>query len=544
VIDARDGGVYASSLGPYAYRPVELLERLGILPRGGGLPGAGAPPEDPDRLAVLLDSAGGNPRLARRSLVAWAPRTHLWAKDGRVVVSRRDGGGAWTRVESSGDPFPLLRAMLAEHARAVRWVGPAVDDLEWVGAYGLFTYDAGRYIEVLPDSTVDDLRIPDVDLIFPSRLVCFDHEHDRVVAVGDSPAALDDIAETLSLAARAPRVELDLSVEGHSREESLKTGSNVTRAEYEEVVARTREYVWAGDLFQANLSQRLHLEYQGESALLYRVLRTVNPSPFAGYLRLSGYELHSSSPERLVRLRGRVADARPIAGTRRRGRDFDEDGLLADNLHLDPKERAEHIMLVDLERNDLGRVCEYGTVHVDELMVTERYSHVIHIVSNVTGTLREGTDAVDLLRAMFPGGTITGCPKVRCMEIIDELETVRRGPYTGSFGFLGYGGNMDTNIVIRTLVRVGDALYAQAGGGIVADSVPPREYLETLSKAEAMVRAALQARRLTEQGAAESGAESAGAAEIGAEEMSVAEIGAAEIGAAGSGRVSPAEPSS
>jgi aminodeoxychorismate synthase component I len=379
-----------------------------------------------------------------------------------------------------------------------------------VGAYGLFCYDAGRYIENLPDSTIDDLLIPDVDVLFPRRWLCFDHEHGRVIAVAESYPALEEIEEAVSAAARAPKVELDLPIDGHSRAESLKTDSNFAVEDYHAMVARAREYVWAGDIFQTNLSQRLHVPYAGESALLYRVLRRVNPSPFAGYLRLSGYELHSSSPERLVRLRGRVADTRPIAGTRRRGRDFTEDGILADDLNLDPKERAEHIMLVDLERNDLGRVCEYGSVHVDELMVNERYSHVIHIVSNVTGTLFETKDAVDLLRAMFPGGTITGCPKVRCMEIIDELETVRRGPYTGSFGFLGYNGDMDTNIVIRTLVRVDGHLYAQAGGGIVADSVPAREYLETLSKAEAMVGAALQARRLSGEDDAEGGSERGG----------------------------------
>lgn len=489
----------ARVLGPYAYRPVELMEHLDLLPHGGGLTDAGDPPADPSRLAVLLDSAGGNPNLARRSLLAWDPEAHLWAKDGRISLSGTDATGPWTREESHGDPFLALRKELKARRRPITWVGRDLGEPEWVGAYGLFCYDAGRYIEILPDNTRDDLHIPDVDVIFPRKWLCFDHEHDRVVAVADSPEALDEIEESVSAAARARRVDFDLTVEGHSQEESLKTGSNFTRGEYEAIVARAREYVWAGDIFQTNLSQRLELEYTGESALLYSVLRTVNPSPFAGYLRLSGYELHSSSPERLVRLRGRVADTRPIAGTRRRGRDFTEDGALVDDLNLDPKERAEHIMLVDLERNDLGRVCEYGSVHVDELMVNERYSHVIHIVSNVAGTLSDGRDAVDLLRAMFPGGTVTGCPKVRCMEIIDELESVRRGPYTGAFGFFGYNGDMDTNIVIRTLVRVGDSLYAQAGGGVVADSVPANEYMETLSKAEAMVRAGLQAGRLADE---------------------------------------------
>ncbi len=487
--------MYARLLGPYAYRPAELLEALGLFPAAGGRPDG--PPADPERQCVLLDSAGGSPRLAQRSLLAWAPEAHLWAKDGRVVVTRplgREGekgpaaGQAWRREESSGDPFLALRALLAARSELVRPLGALpgeswAEDLSWVGAYGLVSYDAGRSIEPLPDTTSDDLLIPDLDLIFPTRWLCFRHDLGHVVAVAETPAALEEMEEAVSRAARAPRGDVDLTVEGHSRDESLRTSSNMTPDAFRAIVARAREYVWAGDVFQVNLSQRLELPYRGGSSLLYRVLRGVNPSPFAGYLRLSGYELFSSSPERLVRLRGRIADTRPIAGTRRRGKDFSEDGALAADLNLDPKERAEHIMLVDLERNDLGRVAEYGSVHVDELMVNERYSHVIHIVSNVTGRLAEGRDSVDLLRAMFPGGTITGCPKVRCMEIIDELESVRRGAYTGSFGWLGYRGDMDMNIVIRTLVREGDSLFAQAGGGIVADSDPEREYLETLSKA-------------------------------------------------------------
>jgi anthranilate/para-aminobenzoate synthase component I len=494
---------FARRLGPYAYRPVALLELLGAFPAEGGLPGAGEPLADPGRLAVLLDSAGGNPRLARRSLVAWAPRAHLWARNGRVVVSRREAvaapeGGLWLREERPADPFLVLRELLQAEPSEVEWWGQGEGSLPWVGAYGLLSYDAGRYIEVLPDTTLNDLAIPDLDFIFPTRWLCFDHERGQVTAVADDPAVFDEMEELLSAAARAPQPDLDLRIEGHSREESLRTRSNFTREGYEDIVRQGREYVWAGDVFQTNLSQRLELAYGGSSALLYEVLRRVNPSPFAGYLRLSGYELFCSSPERLVRLQGRVADARPIAGTRRRGRDFSEDGLLAQDLNLDPKERAEHIMLVDLERNDLGRVCEYGSVHVDELMVNERYSHVIHIVSNVTGTLAAGKDGVDLARAMFPGGTITGCPKVRCMEIIDELENVRRGPYTGSFGYFGYNGDLDLNIVIRTLVRVQSRVFAQAGAGIVADSDPGREYMETLSKAEAMVGALNQAVRLWE----------------------------------------------
>jgi anthranilate synthase component 1/para-aminobenzoate synthetase component 1 len=265
--------------------------------------------------------------------------------------------------------------------------------------------------------------------------------------------------------------------------------STFTRADYEAAVERAREYVFAGDIFQANLSQRLDLCYTLPSLHLYDTLRTVNPSPFAGYLNLGEYELISSSPERLASLGvDGWAETRPIAGTRPRGIRPPEDDELAQELNLDPKDRAEHIMLVDLERNDLGRVCEYGTVRASELMVNEYYSHVIHIVSNIRGHLHHARDAVHLAQAMFPGGTITGCPKVRCMEIIDELEPVRRGPYTGSFGWIAARA-LDLNIVIRTLVRVGDRLLLQVGGGIVADSIPEREYFETLHKATGMLRA-------------------------------------------------------
>ena len=338
-----------------------------------------------------------------------------------------------------------------------------------------------RYLERLPDTVRDDLGIPDIDVFLPGRLLRYDLASGEAVLV-DRLAADDGAA-----AALAARVGRALEAARRPSPAALHGSdlpvfrSNFTQAEYEEVVRRTREYVFAGDIFQANLSQRLDLCYALPSLHLYDTLRTVNPSPFAGYLHFGDYELISSSPERLVSLDAEGwAETRPIAGTRPRGSLTPED--LTDELNLDPKDRAEHIMLVDLERNDLGRVCEYGTVRVNELMVNEFYSHVIHIVSNVRGHLHPSRDAVDLVKAMFPGGTITGCPKVRCMEIVDELETVRRGPYTGSFGWIA-ARRLDLNIIIRTLVRKGDRLFLQAGGGIVADSVPVREYRETLHKA-------------------------------------------------------------
>jgi para-aminobenzoate synthetase component 1 len=265
---------------------------------------------------------------------------------------------------------------------------------------------------------------------------------------------------------------------------------NMEQALFESMVRRCKEYITAGDIYQANLSQRFSARLGDSDPLhLYKILRAVNPSPFAAYLDFGDIALVGSSPERLIRLANGAADTRPIAGTRRRGNDLDETRALSVELLTNEKERAEHIMLLDLERNDLGKVCTYGTVHVDEMMVVEDYSHVIHIVSNVRGELLAGKDAFDLVQAVFPGGTITGVPKVRCMEIIDELEPVARGPYTGSLGYISNSGDMDLNIIIRTFVIKDKTAYLQVGAGIVADSEPEREYLETLQKAEALKKA-------------------------------------------------------
>lgn len=435
---------------------------------------------------VLLDSAGGNPRLCRYSFLAWKPRLAVRVKTGVATLSSSNR----KHEVRTTDPFSLLRELLDALAPAEmpEAAGPPL----WGGAFGLVGYDAGRYIERLPSRAADDLGLPEIDFIFPRRLICFDH------AWGEAHLFFEDAPPAEMEAARsAINRQQDLmepasssaNFEPHAFNLSSATRSNMTRHGFKHMVRRAKEYIAAGDIFQSNLSQRLELEYGGDGLDLYSALRLVNPSPFAGYLDMDAYQVISSSPERLVKLDGHTAETRPIAGTRRRGVDFTEDDNLRLELNLDPKERAEHIMLVDLERNDMGRVCDYGSVQVDELMINEAYSHVIHIVSNVKGTLHERKDSLDLLKAMFPGGTITGCPKVRCMEIIDELEPARRGPYTGSFGYIGYNGNMDMNIVIRSLVRLGKKVYAQAGAGIVADSDPEREYCETLRKAEAMVRA-------------------------------------------------------
>ena len=479
--------------------PVALLRELGLEGR--------AP-------VALLDSAGGSAQLARRHYLAWNPVFRLRVRGGVVRVTTAPGAD-WdaaarevarqARALEALEPFAAVRAAtrLAALPGAPRPAGQAdpppadppptpgaaIDFPEAEALFGLFAYDAVRYLERLPDTTRDDLGLPDIDVFLPGRLLRYDLAGGEALLVdrlsGDAARA-GEAGARVGTALAGARNYAPAALHGN---DLSVFRSNFTRPEYEAVVARTREYVYAGDIFQANLSQRLDGIYALPSLHLYQTLRTVNPSPFAGYLHFGDYELISSSPERLVSLdRDGWAETRPIAGTRPRGDRRPEDDALAEELNLDPKDRAEHIMLVDLERNDLGKVCEYGTVRVSELMVNEYYSHVIHIVSNVRGHLHPSRDAVDLTKAMFPGGTITGCPKVRCMEIIDELETVRRGPYTGSFGWIA-ADTLDLNIVIRTLVRIGDRLFLQVGGGIVADSLPERERRETLHKAAGMLRA-------------------------------------------------------
>ncbi len=479
-------------VGVRLVNPVGLIRRL-------GLPGSGP--------YVLLDSAGGNPDLCRFSFLAWSPRLTVTIRGGFAAIKGTDAGVAGLTdpapIEVEVDePFTFIRELMESLAPDRKILPPELAGLPACGgAFGLLSYDAGRYIEKLPSSAKDDLGLPEFDFIFPRRLICYDHwrRSAHLIFEDAAPGELEETESALyrQEAAGAADAPNDIGRDGHTL--SSLTRSNLTPEDFLRIVRRAKEYILAGDIFQSNLSQRLELDFAGDSLDLYDVLRGVNPSPFAGYLDLGGYQLVSSSPERLVQLQGRRAQTRPIAGTRRRGVDFSEDDSLKTELNLDPKERAEHIMLVDLERNDMGRVCDYGSVEVNELMVNEAYSHVIHIVSNVKGRLHDGRDALDLLRAMFPGGTITGCPKVRCMEIIDELEPVRRGPYTGSFGYIGYSGHMDMNIIIRTLVRIGDKVYTQVGAGIVADSDPEREYRETLRKAEATVRAVGLANRKAER---------------------------------------------
>ncbi|MCM8793935.1 MAG: anthranilate synthase component I family protein, partial [Candidatus Omnitrophica bacterium] len=360
-------------------------------------------------------------------------------------------------------------------------------------------YDLGRLFEKLPCQAKDDLCLPEIYLAFYDTVIAIDHWENKIFLISnayskDNDKAYSEAIEKIEdliyrLETINPRDEEKKFNFVWDEEKDLKINSNFSQEGFEEIVRRAKEYISKGDIYQANLSQRFVIESNIEAFSLYRILREINPSPFAAYLNFPEVKVISSSPERLLKVEDRFVQTRPIAGTRPRGKDKEEDLKLRAELILNEKERAEHIMLVDLERNDLGRVCDYGTVKVDEFMVLEEYSHVIHIVSNVCGILSKNKDRFDLIRAAFPGGTITGCPKIRCMEIIEELEPVRRSIYCGSIGYLGFNGNMDLNIVIRTFILTRGKVYVQVGAGIVADSDPTREYYETLHKAEALLKA-------------------------------------------------------
>jgi len=471
--------------------PLSALEAI----RGEGYP-------------VLLESARVNDKIGRYSFVTADPYLIFKSRGDAVELSLpvTPAGKYGRRASMNRKPLVKLRELLGNYRTA------RVDGLPPFtgGAVGFFSYDFVRRIEKLPRRARTDLDIPEAYFVFVDTVVAFDHILEKawvIVNPGareqemgfrkpepDQWGRLYDEAEgrlmALSAKFAAKGCKRDVYFSEKSETSRFSLTPNMTKDQFESMVIQCKEYIAAGDIYQANLSQRLSASINDADTLrLYAILRTINPSPFSAYLDFGDLQLVSSSPERLVRLHEGIADTRPIAGTRRRGKDGAETRTLSAELLTNEKERAEHIMLLDLERNDLGRVCEYGTVRVDEMMVVEDYSHVIHIVSNVRGTLAPGRDAFDLIRAVFPGGTITGVPKVRCMEIIDELEPMARGPYTGSIGYLSNTGDMDLNIIIRTFVVKDGIAHIQVGAGIVADSVPEQEYFETLQKAEALKKA-------------------------------------------------------
>lgn len=432
--------------------------------------------------SVLLESVSAMPRTARYSIIALEPIVTFTAKDGVITIVDETGP-----VTITGDPLNLIKQTLESYELSG-------DQAAKTGAVGYIGYDACRHIESLPVIAEDDLYLPDMLFFIPRHLLWFDHlkKELEIVTLASDREKTDPVDEVRKIKSSLSNKN-NLICRLTKKIRRAEFLSNFSKKDFEQAVLCAKDYIFAGDIYQVNLSQRLTAELSIDPIDVYKNLRNLNPSPFAAFFDLGDWQMVGCSPERLVSLKEGIVETRPIAGTIRRGREGIEDRRYINELIRDIKERAEHIMLVDLERNDLGRVCDYGSIAVDELMVTESYSHVTHIVSNVTGRLNREKTFIDLIRACFPGGTITGCPKVRSMEIIEELEPVRRGPYTGSMGYINFNGDLDLNIIIRTLIIKNGLAHVQAGAGIVADSIPSKEYRETLYKAEALIRATRQA---------------------------------------------------
>ena len=448
--------------------------------------------------AFLLESADGGEKIAKYSTIGSNPFAGFKCKGSNVEIFNKEG---ITHIETT-DPFKALEQQISKFS-PVRVNG--LPDF-FGGAVGYTSYDSVRYVETLPDSTTDDLNLPDMYFMFYDETIVFDHlnktikvvcaahidERDIQDVYEDAVNKIDNVTNKL----RTPVMTLsdDITEKG---ELNLKFSSNFKESDFLQAVEICKEYIRAGDIIQAVLSQRLQTEIKAKPINIYRTLRVINPSPYMFYIKMKDLELIGSSPEVMVKVDKGNINVRPIAGTRKRGSSTEEDELLAKELLADPKELAEHIMLLDLGRNDVGSVSQYDSVSIDEKMVIEKYSHVMHITSSVSGKLRSDKNAFDGLRACLPAGTLSGAPKVRAMEIIDELEQTRRGPYGGAVGYINFSGDINTCITIRTIVlKNGKDAYIQAGAGIVADSIPEMEYQETLNKAKGLLRAIEVAERI------------------------------------------------
>ena len=447
--------------------------------------------------ACLFESVIGGEKVGRYSFLAVRPIARFTAGGGTHRTTR-DGGADETGTD---DPIAALRRSVAATVAPIEDLPPFVG-----GAIGYAAYDIVRYVENLPNPPPDDRNLPDVDFGFYHTIVVFDHVAKTIIVITladcrdvgsdadidaarrSAAAAVDITVGRLTSDAIRAAVAEDVDVDDDG-EDPIRVESNLTRDQFEDIVRRGVEYIRAGDIFQFVPSQRLRVESDVEPLDVYRSLRVVNPSPYMFFLRTPDCTLIGCSPEILCKVEDRRVTVRPLAGTRRRGETPDEDRRLEEELLADPKERAEHVMLVDLGRNDVGRVAAYGSVELTEIMVVERYSHVMHISSEVVGTLRDDKDAFDAIASALPAGTVSGAPKIRAMEIIDEVEPTRRGPYGGAVGYLDYGGNMDTCIALRTIVHTPGRYDVQAGCGVVADSDPAAEYQETINKAMALVSA-------------------------------------------------------
>ncbi|MBV9181541.1 MAG: anthranilate synthase component I [Acidobacteria bacterium] len=443
----------------------------------------------------LLESIERGEQIGRYTFLGARPYMQLRTQGSQVIISRGK-----SREQRQANVFSVAKQLLQEHRPAVVSGLPPFT----AGAVGYCAYDVVRQLENIGQGTTDDLQVPDCVLMFFDRMLAFDHLRHQIhiIAAADvareSPRqayerALEDIAHLEKKLAGRLRIEQGRDAMGHRRAK-LKLQPVITREQFETSVRAAKQYIAAGDIFQVVLSQRLDFKPQVASFSIYRALRAVNPSPYMYFLTMGDIHVLGSSPEMLIRVTGRKLEYRPIAGTRPRGKDEEEDRHLENEMLSDEKERAEHVMLVDLGRNDLGRVSEYGSVRVRDLMHVERYSHVMHIVSAVEGELRADLHALDALAACFPAGTLSGAPKVRAMQIIEELEPTRRAIYGGSVLYADFAGNLDSCIAIRTMMMRGEQAHLQVGSGIVADSDPAREYQECLNKGQAVLRAVESAR--------------------------------------------------
>jgi anthranilate synthase component I len=449
-----------------------------------------------DGPAFLLESAEQG-RLGRWSFLGFRPRSVLRWSEGQLSgwggesVAASGIGAEPDRTVPAPDPYAAVAQYVGHYEIAEPEELPPFAG----GAVGFFGYDLVRTVEPLEKPNPDPVGLPDMALMVTDVLVAFDHQRHEVTLIANAfleDGGIDEAyaraVETIAEVRERLREPVPVS-EASARDAEVRFESNMTRDQFEATVSRIIEYIRAGDAFQVVPSQRFTAPAPVEAFSIYRGLRTVNPSPYMYFLDFGDFQIAGASPEPLVKVTGRHVETRPIAGTYPRGVDEEEDRRQAERLLQDPKERAEHVMLVDLGRNDLGRVCEYGTVAVDELMVVETYSHVLHIVSQVSGTLRKEISAMDVLRSVLPAGTLSGAPKVRAMQIIDELEQHKRGPYGGAIGYLSYTGDLDTAIHIRTVVVKDGLVHVQAGGGTVADAQPAYEYNESVNKAKAVFRA-------------------------------------------------------
>lgn len=426
----------------------------------------------------FLDSGMVSPTIGRYSILGDTPFMVLRTKGREILVSTN------SHIErTQGNPFTKLAELLRQYGH-----NSADDGLPFhSGAVGFFSYDLCHFVERLPDTTVDDIHFPDMYMAFYDRAIVFDHIEQKGWAVAEGQSREDAEYKAHKLMERLLNHSAFTCY--HSSSVSSFIKSNFEKFEYIEAIRRAKEYIAAGDIFQVNLSQRFETEIEMDSYELYRRLRTINPAPFACYLRFGSNAVVSASPERFLRVRGRHVQTRPIKGTRPRGKNPAEDEAMRRELLGSVKDGAELAMIIDLERNDLGRVCSYGTVKVTQKKVLEEYPTVYHLVGTVEGEIHPRFGLVDLVKACFPGGSITGAPKIRAMEIIDELEPTKRSVYTGAIGYIDFGGSMDLNIAIRTFLVNGKRAFFQAGGGIVADSDPDSEYEETLHKARALMEA-------------------------------------------------------